>query len=209
MNSSKNGSEYFSPYENSYQLKTKEAYEQVSIIIKKENQTIIPDPRPYIDIFSFEFFEEIYSNSEFRIPEEIEHIGDFIDFLTLCLSIEPESRITADVALNHPFLQLASQCENAEIIQPKIPQIWKEKEERISQMEEEKLNSHNNQILNSKEKMKLKLQSKKVQDFIPKTIHEESKHEPFQKFICTGEDKKKSPTLSPKKGSNVNSCLNK
>jgi serine/threonine protein kinase len=62
--------------------------------------------------------------------------NNLLDFLSKCLRIDPETRITVDHALNHPFINMSSpQYLNNINLEMKVPPI--EIDKRLEQIGDE------------------------------------------------------------------------
>lgn len=85
------------------------------------------------------------------------------------MTVDSNTRFTAEEALNHQFISLADNQSSP--LQPtqKIKPLFTVREELQKQMEEKKSSDH---LLSSKEKMKAKFQKNKFQDFNPKSEKE-------------------------------------
>ena len=109
---------------------------------------------PFADLNPDEVMEKIANNPPKAedIIDPKEHTDEFIDFVNLCLEINPKKRPTADVLIKHPFIvklskkkEYLKQLINEHI--EEVEQFRKDKEEYLNSkenIENESINDNNN-----------------------------------------------------------------
>ena len=109
---------------------------------------------PFADLNPDEVMEKIANNPPKAedIIDPKEHTDEFIDFVNLCLEINPKKRPTADVLIKHPFIvklskkkEYLKQLINEHI--EEVEQFRKDKEEYLNSkenIENEIINDNNN-----------------------------------------------------------------
>ena len=109
---------------------------------------------PFADLNPDEVMEKIANNppKAADIIDPKEHTDEFIDFVNLCLEINPKKRPTADVLIKHPFIvklskkkEYLKQLINEHI--EEVEQFRKDKEEYLNSkenIENESINDNNN-----------------------------------------------------------------
>ena len=109
---------------------------------------------PFADLNPDEVMEKIANNPPKAedIIDPKEHTEEFIDFVNLCLEINPKKRPTADVLIKHPFIvklskkkEYLKQLINEHI--EEVEQFRKDKEEYLNSkenIENESINDNNN-----------------------------------------------------------------
>lgn len=126
---------------------------------------------------------------------------DFIDFVSNLLTIESETRFTVEEALNHPFIKLSDLFQPSKTPLENLKPIWIEREEKLRVIEEQK--SSGTSTMSPKDKMKLKLMNKKVQNFVPKPENGQSNQKETNSFSFSSMNLQNPSTNISQKG-----CIN-
>ncbi len=92
------------------------------------------------------------NNGISQIPSNIQVSKTCLDFLSKCLTFDPEKRITIDSALNHPFINPESPqyLEQIDIFHPREPQQIKNISKITTMVESRMFTSTQNEYLRAK-----------------------------------------------------------